>query len=105
MAGVDVGLVIISGRSLSKLEAATKQLLSEHPYLNLRTLIMDLSSQKSVRKAADEVNGYAETIDVLVNNAGVMALPERTMSEDDLEMKFACNHISPFLVSLMLVGI
>jgi lactate dehydrogenase-like 2-hydroxyacid dehydrogenase len=100
LACVDVGLVIISGRSSSKLEMAAKQLLNDHPQVNLRILVMDLSSQKSVRKAAEEVNQYAESIDVIVNNAAVLALPERTMTEDGLEMHLACNHVSPFLVCL-----
>lgn len=100
LAIVDAGLVIISGRSTTKLEDAAKQLLIDHSQLNLRTLIMDLSSHKSVRKAAEEVNNYREKTDVLVNNAAVMALPNRNVSEDGLEMHLACNHESPFLVCL-----
>ena len=72
---VDVGLLIISGRSSSKLDGVAKTLLATTPNLNLRKLIMDLSSQQSVKKAADELNTYDENIDVLINCAGVMAHP------------------------------
>jgi len=75
VATADVGLLIISGRSSSKLDKVADTLLATTPNLNLRRLIMDLSSQQSVKTAAKEVNAYQENIDVLVNCAGVMAYP------------------------------
>jgi len=75
LASVDVGLLIISGRSSSKLDQVAGILLTTNPNLKLWMLIMDLSSQQSIKVAANEVNAYDENIDVLVNCAGVMAYP------------------------------
>ena len=75
VATADIGLLIISGRSSSKLDQVADTLLAITPDLSLRKLIMDLSSQQSVKTAAEQVNAYHENIDVLVNCAGVMAYP------------------------------
>jgi len=75
VATVDVALLIISGRSSNKLDQVAETLLITNPNMKLRKLIMDLSSQQSVKAAAEEVKAYRESIDVLVNCAGVMAYP------------------------------
>ena len=68
-----------------------------------RILRLDLASQSQIRKAADEVNGYAENIDVLVNNAGVMASPYST-TEDGLETQFGVNHVGHFLFTNLITA-
>jgi len=70
-----VGTLVISGRSASKLDTVADVLLAEHPQLNVRKLMMDLSSQESVRLAAKEVNEYEENGDILINCAAVLAHP------------------------------
>lgn len=99
----DPGLLIISGRSLEKLNDAASHLLSDHPSLNVRKLIMDLSSQKSVREAAKEVNEYSENVYILICNAGVMSVPKHELTEDGVELIFGSNHISHFLVSHLVI--
>lgn len=62
---------------------------------------LDLGSQKSVRKAASEINGIATKIDLLINNAAIMACPyEKT--EDGIESQFATNHLGHFLLTALL---
>lgn len=67
--------------------------------MDYRLLQIDLSSQNSVRKAAAELLSWSDvpTIDILVNSAGVMFVPERTLSQEGIEMHFATNHIGHFL--------
>lgn len=65
---------------------------------------MDLSSLKSVREAAAALLKVAPSIDILINNARVMALPERTLSEDGYEMHFAVNFLSQFLFTNLIAG-
>lgn len=85
VAGAHVGTLVISGRSASKLDTVADALLAEHPQVNVRKLIMDLSSQESVRRAAKEVNMYEENVDVLINCAAVLAHPRyNSMSVFDL---------------------
>lgn len=67
--------------------------------MDYRTLQLDLGSQKAVRAAAAEFLSWADVpeLSILVNSAGVGCLPERTISEDGVEMHFATNHIGHWL--------
>lgn len=73
--------------------------------MNYRPLILDLSSQKAVRAAASELLSWSDvpTIDIIVNSAGIMCLPERTLSEDGVEMQFATNHVGHFLFTCLIM--
>ncbi|TVY89709.1 putative oxidoreductase [Lachnellula willkommii] len=97
--------IIVAGRSESKLQESISALHSEFPSVDYRPLKVDLSSQKSVRAAAAEVLSWSDvpSIDIIVNSAGIMHLPERTLSEDGIEMHFATNHIGHFLLTCLLV--
>lgn len=66
---------------------------------------VDLSSQESVRNAAKEVLSWSDilTIDFIINSAGVMAIQERTLSKDGIEMHLATNHIGHWLLSCLLM--
>ncbi|GAB5593058.1 hypothetical protein Unana1_07958 [Umbelopsis nana] len=77
------GLVILAGRRQESMEETIQKIHAETPDANLRSLIIDLASLASIRKAAAEVNQYPETIDVLINNAAVMSCPYST-TEDGL---------------------
>jgi NAD(P)-dependent dehydrogenase (short-subunit alcohol dehydrogenase family) len=99
-------LLILSGRSQNKVEEVIAKVKLLHPDINCRYLHLDLSSQRSVRAAAKEVLSYSDVpqIDILINNAGVMNIPERTLSEDGIEMQFATNHIGHFLFTNLIVS-
>ncbi|KAJ5548202.1 short-chain dehydrogenase [Penicillium frequentans] len=75
----------------------------ETPSARTRLLVCDLSSQESVRKAAEEVNAYPETIDVMINSAGVMATPY-SVTKEGLEMQFGTNHIGHFLLTNLILS-
>jgi NAD(P)-dependent dehydrogenase (short-subunit alcohol dehydrogenase family) len=64
---------------------------------------LDLADQASVRAAAEEILGRWPRIDVLVNNAGVMALPRR-VTVDGFELQLATNHLGPFAFTGLLIG-
>lgn len=99
-------LLILAGRSLSKLEV-TAQAIASNPAsasVPTRFLVLDLASQAQVRAAANEVLAYPEpSIDVLVNSAGVMAGPYRT-TEDGIEMQFGANHVGHFLFTNLIIS-
>lgn len=67
-------------------------------------LQLDLESNSSVREAAKEVNDSVHHIDVLVNNAGVMAVKDFTKTEDGVELQFAINHLGHFLFTNLILG-
>lgn len=98
--------LILSGRSAEKVQSAVESLRSAYPLVKYDVLVMDLSSQASVRAAAtriiEDVN--IPTIDILINNAGVMAIPALTFSEDNIETTFATNHIGHFLFTSLIMS-
>jgi NAD(P)-dependent dehydrogenase (short-subunit alcohol dehydrogenase family) len=97
--------LILSGRSQAKLQECLDSLRLEHPDVDFRSLVVDLSSQKSVRNAAAEVLRWEDTpvIDIVVNNAGIMSIPERTLSEDGVELHLATNHVGHFLFTNLIM--
>lgn len=99
--------LIIAGRSAPKLQDCIDRLKKQYPHVDYRILILELSSQKAVRKAAGEVLlwGDIPTIDILVNNAGIMKMGalERELNEDGLEMHFATNHVGHFLFTNLIM--
>jgi len=80
--------------ALDEIEAASKTKVYLHQ--------LDLSSQSSVRACAQKLNTILTRIDVLINNAGVMACPEWRTSEG-FEMQFATNHLGHFLLTNLLL--
>jgi dehydrogenase/reductase SDR family protein 12 len=64
----------------------------------LKVVICDLSDLASVRRCAATLLESGETVDVLINNAGVMAA-ERSLSADGIELTFATNMVGPFLLT------
>ncbi|CRG87823.1 hypothetical protein PISL3812_04844 [Talaromyces islandicus] len=97
--------LIVTGRTMSKLQESIDALRAQFPDVDYRTLHIDLSNQHSVRTAAAELLSWADipTIDILVNNAGVSLFPERTLSVDGIEVTFATNHVGHFLFTNLIM--
>jgi NAD(P)-dependent dehydrogenase (short-subunit alcohol dehydrogenase family) len=96
-------LLILAGRNVGKIEKTAEDISAVAPSVSTRILKLDLSSQRQVREAAREVNGYQEQIDVLVNNSGIMA-PPFELTEDGIESQLATNHIGHFLFTNLIVN-
>ncbi len=96
-------LLILAGRNLSKAKLTASTIAAAAPSVAIRVLELDLGSQDQIRQAAAEVNAYPEHIDVLVNNAGVMACPYE-LTKDDLESQFGINHIGHFLFTNLIIN-
>ncbi|EXK81120.1 oxidoreductase [Fusarium oxysporum f. sp. raphani 54005] len=98
------GLTILAGRSISKLQQTADNLAAKCPKLKTKVLTIDFGSLRSVRAAAEEVNGWSDVpkIDVLVNNAGIMAT-DFTLTEDGFENQFASNHLGHFLFTNLII--
>lgn len=98
-------LLILAGRSRSKNEETARAVAEQFPGVQVRTLELDLVSQAAVRAAAAIVNGWADVprIDVLVNNAGVMAI-DWAPSPEGLDSQLAINHLGHFLFTNLIMG-
>lgn len=93
--------VVLAARSPAKLARTRAELTAEIPDARLVDLIVDVSEMSSIRRAAEEAQGLGP-IDVLVNNAGVMATPY-TRTGDGFELQMATNHFGPFLLTGLLL--
>ena len=93
--------VVLAGRTEDKLRATDEAIRAEVPQAALEHLVVDVSSFASVRRAAAAA-GSLGPIDVLVNNAGVMATPH-SRTPDGLELQMATNHFGPFLLTGLLM--
>ena len=75
---------------------------SQYPDAQLRDVSLDLGSQASVREAAESILAQYDRVDVLVNNAGLMAIPER-QTADGFEMQLGVNHLGHFSLTRLLL--
>jgi len=94
--------VLMACRSSAKAEDARKKIVAEHPAATVELMTLDLASLASVRRFAAELRERTERLDVLVNNAGVMALPRRE-TEDGFEMQIGTNHFGHFALTGLLL--
>lgn len=97
-------IVILASRTKKNIDVVANTIMACHPSVAVMPLIVDLSSQDSVRSAAVTVNNSIAKLDLLICNAGIMAIPTRTLSPDGLELQFATNHIGHFLLTNLLLG-
>jgi NAD(P)-dependent dehydrogenase (short-subunit alcohol dehydrogenase family) len=94
--------VILAARTESKGRDAVERINRELPKARVRFELLDLASLKSVRAFAQKVGGEAK-VDLLVNNAGVMRLPTREVTEDGFERQFGTNFLGPFALTMLLM--
>lgn len=98
-AGATVHLV---GRSADKLAASVQTIRAAVPGAQLGTFQADLSSMAEIRALATAIRAKLPVIDVLVNNAGAV-FSTRQETAEGLEMTFALNHMSYFLLTHLLL--
>ena len=82
--------VVMAARDQAKAAAAHAEILTAHPDASLEIVEIDLASQASVEAAAETIGAAHDRVDVLMCNAGVMAIPQR-ITEDGFDEQFAVN--------------
>jgi retinol dehydrogenase-12 len=94
--------VVIVGRNRAKCEATVAGIQQQTGNPNIAYLVADLSVLAEVRRLAEEYRSRYNRLDVLVNNAGAIFL-SRQVTAEGLEMTFALNHLSYFLLTMLLL--
>ncbi len=94
--------VLLACRNATKAATALESVRSKATGPAPEVVALDLSDLASVRKAAARLDGDLEHIDVLLNNAGVMAVP-KGKTADGFEMQFGTNHLGPFALTGLLL--
>ena len=95
--------VVLLCRSEARGSAAMAEIERRSGSGSLDLLVADLASQRQIRNVAKEYLRRFDRLDVLVNNAAVLARPERDLNEDGFEITFAVNHLAPFLLTRLLL--
>ncbi|PTB66529.1 NAD(P)-binding protein [Trichoderma citrinoviride] len=111
--GVSSGLGVETVRALATtgasfiltardVEKAKKALGDAFEPSRMKLVQMDQASLDSVRQAAQAILASADKISILVNNAGIMAIPDLQLTKDGHELQFGVNHLSHFLLFQLL---
>lgn len=99
-AGADV---IVAGRNPQKGAEAIDSIRGAVPAAKVRFEQLDLASLKSVEDFATRLSGQIDSLDLLVNNAGVMVPPERQETADGFELQFGTNYLGHFALTARLL--
>jgi NAD(P)-dependent dehydrogenase (short-subunit alcohol dehydrogenase family) len=94
--------VVMAVRSQEKAAAAVEEIRATAPDAALELVPLDLASQASVRAAAGQIMAAHKTIDLLINNAGVMGIPE-AKTVDGFEMQFGVDHLGHWSLTALLL--
>ena len=94
--------VVLACRNLDKAQVAAHAIQQQVPSAKIDVMPLDLSSLASVHTFAREFMVHHNRLDMLINNAGVMAIP-RQASADGYEMQFAVNHLGHFALTGLLL--
>jgi NAD(P)-dependent dehydrogenase (short-subunit alcohol dehydrogenase family) len=94
--------VVMAARNQQKAAAAAEEVTAATPAASVELVELDLASQSSVRRCAEQVLASYPVVDILVNNAGLMAMPERT-TEDGYEMQLGVNHLGHWTLTALLI--
>jgi NAD(P)-dependent dehydrogenase (short-subunit alcohol dehydrogenase family) len=94
--------VVMACRNLDKGHAAIEQVRAAVPDGQVQLEELDLASLESVRGFAERYKATHDGLDLLINNAGVMA-PPRRRTADGFELQFGTNHLGHFLLTTLLL--
>lgn len=95
--------VVVTGRTQEKADHAAGRIRQGVPDAKLSTASLNLADFTSIRAFSKRQVEEGKPLDLLINNAGVMAIPERTLSADGFEMQFATNILGPFALTGLLL--
>ncbi|KAL2167489.1 hypothetical protein VTG60DRAFT_1183 [Thermothelomyces hinnuleus] len=96
------GLLILASRTKNRTQEVADQITTKYPGVRVETVLVDLGSQESIRRAAADVAALTDKLDILINNAG-RVVTSRQATQEGIEQQFGTNHIGPFLLTNLLL--
>ncbi|KAI4159685.1 MAG: hypothetical protein LQ342_006378 [Letrouitia transgressa] len=96
--------IVLTGRSEAKVAPVLQQVKDIDSKIETQFVTLELGDRNSVRKAAAEVNSSNDKIDILINNAGIMAVENYVKNADGIESQFSSNHLGPFLFTNLIAS-
>nr|GEV21806.1 hypothetical protein [Tanacetum cinerariifolium] len=94
--------VVIGVRNMAAGKQVQEAIVKEIPTAKVEAMELDLNSMASVRKFASDYNSSGQSLNLLINNAGIMMTPFM-LSKDNIELQFATNHLGHFLLTHLLL--
>jgi NAD(P)-dependent dehydrogenase (short-subunit alcohol dehydrogenase family) len=95
--------VVLACRNTDKGASAAREIKDAVPNAAVEVEALDLGSLASVRSFAERFRDLHGELDLLINNAGVMA-PPRSVTADGFELQFGTNHLGHFALTALLIG-
>ena len=90
--------VYVHGRDPEKLELVIKEIKASGNNEDVIVFVADFSDLSAVNQMAVELNTKVDTLDVLINNAGVFKSPTQA-NKDGLDLRFMVNYIAPYALT------
>lgn len=87
--------LVVTARDAQKADVAVARITQDSPGTSIDVVSLDLADLADVRRAAAEVAGTYDRIDILINNAGIMIPPE-SRTKDGFELQIGTNHLGHF---------
>lgn len=94
--------VIVAGRDLDRTTRACRDIAKRTGSEAVETALADFASLGEIRRLAETVLAEHDRLDMLVNNAGLIA-PRFALTKDGFETTLAINHLAPFLLTNLLL--
>ncbi|KAA8909880.1 short-chain dehydrogenase [Sphaerosporella brunnea] len=95
--------ILLAGRTISKIQPVIDAITAANPSIKTTFIALDLADLESVRKAASEIASAAPKLDILINNAGIMAVKDYTVTAQGIESQFGVNWLGHFLLTGLLI--
>ena len=102
MAAGSPACILLAGRSLPKIQPVIDRISRAYPDVETNFISLDLSSQNSIRETAASINESVRSIDIMINNAAIMACPF-AKTTDGIESQFGINYIGHFLLTNLIM--
>ena len=88
--------VILACRDPKRGQDAVDKIKTESKNENVELELLDLASLKSIKEFSERILKKLNRLDILINNAGISGLENRTLTEDGFEIMFGVNHLGLF---------
>lgn len=98
--------ILLVSRSQAKVDPVIEEVHATNPSVDVKFIQCELSDQDSVRRAATAIleDKTVTKIDIVINNAGVMAIQKYTVDKQGNEMQFSSNHLGHFLLTNLIMS-
>ncbi len=95
--------LVLLARSQARVDPVVARIKEVDPAVKVTFVPVSLDDFDSVRKAAETINAAVDKVDILINNAGIMAIKDFTTNKAGIEIQFATNHLGHFLLTKLLM--